>query len=73
MNPFVNSPRILNLLSICQRYKKLPSEVMHVEDGYTAYCLDEACSYISSRLDGGEELSFKTKYTSFSDMYAKYE
>ena len=41
------------LLALVQRYRKLPSEILHIEDPYDAYCLDEACAYVMSELDAG--------------------
>lgn len=61
------------LLSMSQRYMIRPSQLLNVPDEYTAYCLDEACAYIMSRVDNGEELYFKKKYTSFTDMYSQYQ
>lgn len=53
-------------------YAKTPSEVMNIEDEYIAYCFNEACAYIIGRLQNGDELQFKKKYTSFSDLYRNY-
>lgn len=46
-----------------------PSELMCINDGYTAFCLDEACAYIKARMMDGEEPKFKKQYKSFSDIY----
>ena len=56
-----------------QRYKERPSKLLGGLDEYTAYCLDEACAYIMSRLDNDEEMYFKKKYRSFKDLYSQYE
>lgn len=42
---------------------------MMVEDPYTAFCFDEACAWIQSRIDAGEEPHFKKEYKSFSALY----
>lgn len=63
----------MTLLAMSQRYHKLPSEVLRVKDEYTAYCLDEACAFIMSKLDKGEEMVFETHYSSFKDIYSRYE
>ena len=34
-----------------RRFKKLPSEILRIQDEYTSYCFDEACEYILSQLD----------------------
>lgn len=70
--PFVSSKGIQNFLALVQRYRKLPSEMMHISDPYTAYCFDEACAFIMSKLDAGEEMKFKTHYTSFTALYRNY-
>lgn len=49
-----------------------PSALLGLDDPYTAYCFDEACAYIRARVDKGEELCFKKKYKSFSDIYKEY-
>lgn len=50
-------------------YNKRPSEIVGIDDTYTAYCLDEACLYISKRLKNGETPKFKKNYSSFTDLY----
>jgi hypothetical protein len=63
----------MRVLGVAQRYKKLPSEIVGVYDSYVAYCLDEACHLIMSKLDSGEEIQFNRHYTSFSELYAQYD
>ncbi|WP_223316897.1 hypothetical protein [Clostridium botulinum] len=29
-----------------RRYKTRPSQILNIEDSYTAYCFDEACDYL---------------------------
>lgn len=55
-------------------YSCLPSVVLGIKDNYTAYCFNEACSYILLKLREGEEIkagkSLENKtYSSFSDLY----
>lgn len=62
-----------------QRYKRLPSEIMHIADEYTAFCFDEACAYILMKLEKGdtpywqnsddEMKQMKQEYHSFTDFY----
>ena len=73
MIPFVGSKEILPLLAMVKRYNKLPSELMSIEDEYTAYCFNEACSFILGELEAGKEIQFKKQYTSFSQLYSQYE
>lgn len=77
-NPFVNSRGILNFLAVCNKYKcALPSQLMGLQDEYTAYCFNEACAQIMYRLEKGEEPTFRTKdtthYTRPSELYKKYK
>ena len=37
-------------------FKKLPSQILNIADPYTAYCIDEVCTYIISELRNGREL-----------------
>ena len=46
---------------------------MDITDSYTAYCLDEACAYILSQIEDGNNPVFKVHYNSFADMYKNYE
>ena len=60
---------ILNVIALSKEYKCRPSELMDITDAYTAYCFDEACTYIKAMIDKGIEPIFKKKYSSFSEMY----
>lgn len=54
-------------------YKKLPSELIGIEDEYTAFCLNEACMLIQVKIENGESPQFRAKYKSFADLYRHYE
>ena len=54
-------------------YKVRPSTLLDITDPYTAYCLDEACAYITGQIEKDEEPQFKKKYKSFKDIYAQYK
>ena len=78
MNPFVNSPRVLNLCAISKLYKARPSQIMGIEDPYTAFCLDEAIVLIMDHLEKEEKPIFRTKpekmeYHSFTDFYSQFQ
>lgn len=45
---------------------------MGVTDTYTAYCLDEALSFIYMKMEQGEEPRFKKEFKSFKDIYKQY-
>lgn len=59
-------------------YNVRPSEILGIVDVYTAFCLDEACTYITSKIKNGEEPDFtiqnnsveKPHYNSLRDMYS---
>lgn len=40
-------------------YQVLPSQVMRIDDDYTAYCFDEACAFIMSEINQGKDPNFK--------------
>lgn len=60
-------------------YHSRPSELLGIsDDAYTAYCLDEAMAYITSRIKDGEKPKFPVKekgniekhhYSSMSSLY----
>ena len=51
---------------------------MGIEDGYTAFCFDEACAFIVGQIRDGKEPIMRVennriKYKRPSDLYRKYE
>ena len=46
---------MIRVLNISNRYNLPPSKILNIEDGYTAFCLDEACSYIVTMLEQGKK------------------
>ena len=38
-----------------------PSKILGIDDEYTAYCLDEACALIISKIDDDEKPKFDKK------------
>lgn len=65
-----------------QIYDVRPSAYLDVTDPYTAYCFDEACLFIYSKMKDGEEPVFRTEgkgeitkphFNSLSDMYKHYD
>jgi len=54
-------------------YTKTPAELLFIEDEYTSYCLNEACAFIRQKIENKEEPHFKKQYTSFADIYKKYD
>lgn len=57
-----------------------PSELLGIDDAYTAFCFDEACAFIINKLKDGEKptlnksdnKSTNSVYTKPSDLYNKY-
>lgn len=46
---------MLRIINQSNKYKKLPSEILKIEDEYMAFCFDEACMYISNELEQGNK------------------
>ena len=36
---------------MCKRWSRPPSELLHVDEPFSAYCIDEAVSYALCRID----------------------
>lgn len=49
-----------------------PSTLFGIDDTYTAYCFDEACTYINRQIEEGNEPVFEKHYSSFKELYAQY-
>lgn len=73
MNPFVKSKRILRVLTLSNVWKQRPSVILGISDAYTAFCFDEACTYIIKMIESGEEPIFRVKVKSFKELYDKYK
>lgn len=61
------------LLGMAKTHRCRPSSLLDIDDPYTAYCLDEACSYIVRQIQDGNEPTFRQKFKSFTDLYRQYE
>ena len=61
------------VLGTAVRWNTRPSQLLEIEDAYTAYCFDEACAYIAKKvIDEEKEPTFRATHTSFRDVYAGY-
>ena len=61
---------------MAKMYNKTPSEMLRIEEDYTAFCLDEACAFIRLKMEDPEDPqkpNFKTQVTSFSDFYKQLD
>lgn len=56
-----------------KRFCQKPSQILNIEDEYTAYCFDEACSFIMFKIDNKEEPKYETHYATPSEMYKHLE
>lgn len=65
-----------------QLYNKLPSELLGIEDGYTAFCFNEACAFIMTKINKEELPVFDREevkeqkpkhYSNFKDLYNQIE
>ena len=65
------SPRILNLLQMSRLYNSRPSKILGIDDEYTAYCLDEACALIISKIDDDEKQKIDKKEKTKKNKKAK--
>lgn len=66
---------MLNLIGTASAFGCRPSDLFGGElDVYEAYCLDEACAFILSKMKGGENPVFpdQLKFKSFKDFYRQY-
>lgn len=42
-----------------KQYNKLPSELLYIEDEYTAYCFNQVCAEIMHKLEQGQKPHFE--------------
>ena len=63
-------------------YQERPSNILGIDDEYTSFCFDEACAYIMSKIDNGENPKFAVENDSNninrkarlpSEIYKHYE
>lgn len=57
-----------------------PSEMLDIDDKYTAFCFDEAIAFIIKKLKDGEKPKFRMEdivvaknYSKPSDLYKQFE
>lgn len=60
-------------------YNCLPSDIMGIEDNYTAFCFNEACAEIVLRLQNEEKPIYREQreegqeeYSNFTEFYKKF-
>jgi hypothetical protein len=52
------SQKFFSLAVNCKRWGTRPSLLLRIRDPYTAYCLDDAASYLLGLVEGGKEPSY---------------
>lgn len=64
---------------MAKQYGCLPSEILGIEDTYTAFCFNEACCQIMLKIENGEKPIYieqrteKPKhYSNFKSFYESY-
>jgi hypothetical protein len=55
---FAKSQKFFNLAITCRRWATRPSLLIRIRDPYTAYCLDDAASYLLGAVEAGKEPSY---------------
>ncbi|WP_369703029.1 hypothetical protein [Clostridium moutaii] len=53
---------------MAKTYKTRPSQILSIEDNYTAFCFDEACDYILSELSKEKPRTPKWDYKENIDL-----
>ena len=48
----------MTVIFMAWRFRSRPSDILRIDDGYEAYCFDEACYWIISQLDEGKRPFF---------------
>lgn len=61
----------MRVINLAEKQQKAASDVLMIEDPYTAFCVDEACDYILSRIRGGEQPVYEHRVGSMSEFYGK--
>jgi hypothetical protein len=73
----VANENYISVLAISKKFNKSPSEILNIQNSYTAYCLDEASLVLINALENGKELNYQQKnehkhYSSFADFYSQF-
>lgn len=70
---FVRSRSLNRILNLSAAQGKDPSEIMGIEDEYTAFCFNEACTYIVTQIKNGNELHYEKKKKRVDSMAAYFQ
>lgn len=47
----MKSKQVMRIINQANRYNRLPSEILRIKDEYTAFCFDEVCLFISTKIE----------------------
>lgn len=50
----MKNSEILRIILLAKQFNRRPSEILNIEDDYTAFCFDETCEYIFAHKDSWE-------------------
>lgn len=60
----------MRIINQALKFNRLPSEILRIDDEYTAFCFDEACLYIINQIENKKKPHFKDeKVDSDKDKY----
>ncbi|MBC5786922.1 MULTISPECIES: hypothetical protein [Clostridiaceae] len=63
----------MNVIAIANHSHTSPSQVMGIDDPYTAYCFDETCLYISQRMERGDRPRYLVQCNGFREFYDRIQ
>lgn len=66
----MESKQVMRIINQSRTYKLRPSEVINIDDEYTAFCFDEACMFIVQML---EETDKNGKYVNEAKWHVEKE
>ena len=58
------------MIFAARRFRSKPSDILHIDDGFVAYCFDEACCFIISQLEEGKRPFFMRELSGESAGYS---
>lgn len=56
---FVQSNNLIRIINVANAYNCKPSDILHIQDDYVAFCFDEVVNYITTRLKKGDDICFE--------------
>lgn len=51
------------------KFNRLPSEILRIDDEYTAFCFDEACLYIINQIENKKKPHFADEENDDKNKY----